>query len=78
MARNEQLIRQHKILQILERVRYGKTLQELQADIVEELGLKSLHTRTLRRDLEAGAAHQGQHPSLLVGKDTLADAFDAQ
>ena len=46
MARNEQLIRQHKILQILERVRYGKTLQELQADIVEELGLKSLHTRT--------------------------------
>ena len=53
MARNEQLIRQHKILQILERVRYGKTLQELQADIVEELGLKSLHTRTLRRDLEA-------------------------
>jgi predicted DNA-binding transcriptional regulator YafY len=53
MARNEQLIRQHKILQILERVRFGKTLQELQTDIVDELGLKSLHTRTLRRDLEA-------------------------
>jgi predicted DNA-binding transcriptional regulator YafY len=53
MARNEQLIRQHKVLQILERVRFGKTLPELQADIVEELGLKSLHTRTLRRDLEA-------------------------
>ena len=53
MARNEQLIRQHKILQILERVRYGKTLQELLADVVEELGITSLHTRTIRRDLEA-------------------------
>ena len=53
MARNEQLIRQHKILQILERVRFGKTLQELREDILEELGLASLHTRTLRRDLEA-------------------------
>jgi predicted DNA-binding transcriptional regulator YafY len=53
MARNEQLIRQHKILQVLERVRFGKTLQELQADIMDELGLSSLHIRTLRRDLEA-------------------------
>ncbi len=53
MARNEQLIRQHKILQILERVRFGKTLSELREDIVDELGLSSIHTRTLRRDLEA-------------------------
>ena len=53
MARNEQLIRQHKILQILERVRYGKTLNELLSDIKEELGISSLHTRTIRRDLEA-------------------------
>ena len=53
MARNEQLIRQHKILQILERVRFGKTLNELKEDILDELGLTSLHTRTLRRDLEA-------------------------
>ncbi len=53
MARNEQLIRQHKILQILEGVRFGRTLNELQQDIVDELGLSSLHTRTLRRDLEA-------------------------
>lgn len=53
MARNEQLIRQHKILQILERVRYGRTLQEIQEDLVEELGLSSLHQRTVRRDLEA-------------------------
>ncbi|MEE2639747.1 MAG: WYL domain-containing protein [Planctomycetota bacterium] len=53
MARNEQLIRQHKILQILERVRYGKTLEEIRDDLVDELGLKSLHTRSVRRDLEA-------------------------
>ena len=53
MARNEQLIRQHKILQILERVRFGKTLGELQDEIVDELGLTSLHERTIRRDLEA-------------------------
>ncbi|MCA9106380.1 MAG: WYL domain-containing protein [Planctomycetales bacterium] len=53
MARNEQLIRQHKILQVLERVRYGKTLEELRDDLVEELGLTSLHTRSVRRDLEA-------------------------
>jgi len=53
MARNEQLIRQHKILQILERVRYGKTLKELSDDLVEELGLASIHQRTIRRDLEA-------------------------
>lgn len=53
MARNEQLIRQHKVLQILERVRYGKTLDEIRDDLVDELGLKSLHTRSVRRDLEA-------------------------
>ena len=53
MARNEQLIRQHKILQILERVRFGKTITELRDDIVEELGLTSIHTRTLKRDLAA-------------------------
>ncbi len=53
MARNEQLIRQHKILQILERVRFGKTIEELVQDCVDELGLTSLHPRTVRRDLEA-------------------------
>lgn len=53
MARNEQLVRQHKILQILERYRFGRSLEELRDDLVEELGLSSLHTRTLRRDLEA-------------------------
>ncbi|MEM8680735.1 MAG: WYL domain-containing protein, partial [Planctomycetota bacterium] len=49
----EQLIRQHRLLQILERTRYGRTLSELRDDIVDELGLTSLHTRSIRRDLEA-------------------------
>ena len=53
MARNEQLIRQHRILQILERYRFGRTLGEIRDDVVDELGLSSLHTRSVRRDLEA-------------------------
>jgi len=53
MARNEQLIRQHKILQILERYRFGRTLNEIRDELVEELGLSSLHPRSVRRDLEA-------------------------
>ena len=57
MPRNEQLIRQHRLLQILERSRFGRTLDELRDDLVEELGLTSLHTRSVRRDLNAlGAA----------------------
>ena len=53
MARNEQLIRQHKLLQLLESRRYGATLKELRDDLVESLGLSSLNARTVRRDLEA-------------------------
>jgi predicted DNA-binding transcriptional regulator YafY len=53
MARNEQLIRQHKILEILERYRFGRLLEEIRDDLVAELGLTSLHTRSVRRDLEA-------------------------
>lgn len=53
MARNEQLIRQHRILQILERSRFGKTLEEVRDDLVEELGLSGLSTRSVRRDLDA-------------------------
>lgn len=53
MARNEQLIRQHRILQILERSRFGRTLAEIRDDLVDELGLSSLHQRSVRRDLEA-------------------------
>jgi predicted DNA-binding transcriptional regulator YafY len=53
MARNEQLIRQHRLLQILERNRFGRTIEELLKELVAELGLPSLHPRTVRRDLEA-------------------------
>ena len=53
MARNEQLVRQHKLLQILERYRFGRTLSEIRDDLVSELGLSSLHERSVRRDIEA-------------------------
>ncbi len=53
MARNEQLIRQHKLLQLLEFSRFGRTLEELRADLVADLGLSALHERTVRRDIEA-------------------------
>ncbi len=53
MARNEQLIRQHKLLQLLEYSRFGRTLEELRADLVADLGLTNLHERTVRRDVEA-------------------------
>ncbi len=53
MARNEQLVRQLKVLQLLEVSRYGKKLEELRDELVEDLGLTSLSDRTVRRDLEA-------------------------
>ena len=53
MARNEQLIRQHKLLQLLEVSRFGRTLEELRGDLVLDLGLTKLHERTVRRDVEA-------------------------
>lgn len=53
MARNEQLIRQHKLLQLLEFSRFGRTLEELRGDLVADLGLSALHERTVRRDIEA-------------------------
>jgi predicted DNA-binding transcriptional regulator YafY len=53
MARNEQLIRQHKLLQMLEQSRYGRSLAELRDELVDTLGLSTLSERTVRRDLEA-------------------------
>lgn len=53
MARNEQLIRQHKLLQLLETARYGKSLDQLTRELVDVLGLAGLSGRTVRRDLEA-------------------------
>ena len=52
MARNEQLIRQHKLIQLLELSRFGRTLEELRNDLVLDLGLTTLHERTVRRDIE--------------------------
>lgn len=53
MARNEQLIRQHRILQLLERSRFGWTVNELRDELVSGMGLSSLHVRTVDRDLDA-------------------------
>jgi predicted DNA-binding transcriptional regulator YafY len=53
MARNEQLIRQHKVMQLLEASRYGRTLEELRDELVKDLGLTNLHERTVRRDIDA-------------------------
>lgn len=53
MARNEQLIRQLKLLQLLESSRYGLKLEELRQDLVQDMGLSKLSDRTVRRDLEA-------------------------
>ena len=53
MARNEQLIRQHKLLQLLEISRFGRTLDELRNELIQDLGLSTLHERTVRRDVEA-------------------------
>lgn len=53
MARGEQLIRQHRILQILEGSRFGLTLREIRDELVENLGLANLSQRTVRRDIEA-------------------------
>lgn len=68
MARNEQLIRQHKILQILERRRFGATLEDIRDSVVEELGLTSLHVRSVRRDLEALQA-----AGMDIGTDEIAE-----
>jgi predicted DNA-binding transcriptional regulator YafY len=53
MSRNEQLVRQHKLLQVLEQTRIGFTMEELRSEMARELGLATLHLRTVKRDLEA-------------------------
>lgn len=70
MSRNAQLIRQHKLLQLLERTRAGQTLEELQADMAKELALKSLHLRTVKRDLDAllAAGFDIEHQGLQRGR----------
>jgi predicted DNA-binding transcriptional regulator YafY len=70
VARNEQLIRQHKLLQLLEDSRFGRTLDELRGDLILDLGLSTLHTRTVRRDVEAlqGAGYDIQNEVLERGR----------
>jgi predicted DNA-binding transcriptional regulator YafY len=51
----------------MERYRFGRTLEEIRQELVDELGLTSLHQRTVRRDLEALQA---------AGIDV--DAYDTQ
>ncbi len=70
MARNEQLIRQHKLLQLLEISRFGRTLPELRDELVADLGLSTLHERTVRRDLEAlqAAGFDIQHDNVERGR----------
>lgn len=53
MARNAQLIRQHRILQILERLRFGCTVKEMRDELLADLGLGTLHWRSVHRDLVA-------------------------
>ncbi|MGL4465750.1 MAG: helix-turn-helix transcriptional regulator [Planctomycetia bacterium] len=53
MARNEQIVRQHRLLQVLEASRLGLSLDELTNRLVDDLGLGKLSPRTVRRDLEA-------------------------
>jgi len=53
VARNEQLIRQLTLYNILEASRYGMAIDEMRDKLVETLGLSSLSTRTVRRDLAA-------------------------
>ena len=70
MARNEQLIRQHKLLQLLEMSRFGRTLDELRTELIADLGLTTLHERTVRRDMEAlqAAGFDIQNEQLERGK----------
>ncbi len=53
MARGEQLIRQHRILRLLAESRQGLSLDQLCSDLIQQLGLTTLSTRTVRRDIEA-------------------------
>lgn len=51
-ARGKQTARQFKILQLLENSRFGLSTRELRDEVVEQLGLSSLHEKTVKRDIE--------------------------
>ena len=50
--RGKQTARQFKVLQLLENSRFGLTTRELRDDVVDQLGLSSLHEKTIKRDIE--------------------------
>jgi predicted DNA-binding transcriptional regulator YafY len=50
--RGKQTARQFKVLQLLEDSRFGMTTRELRDEVVQELGLNSLHEKTIRRDVQ--------------------------
>ncbi len=52
MQRGKQTARQFKILELLENSRFGMTTREIRDEVVESLGLSSLHEKTIKRDLE--------------------------
>jgi predicted DNA-binding transcriptional regulator YafY len=51
-ARGKQTARQFKVLQLLENSRFGLSTRELRNVVVDELGLSSLHEKTIKRDIE--------------------------
>ena len=52
MQRGKQTARQFKVLELLENSRFGMTTREIRDEVVESLGLSSLHEKTIKRDLE--------------------------
>ena len=52
MQRGKQTARQFKVLELLENSRFGLTTREIRDDVIDALGLSSLHEKTVKRDLE--------------------------
>ena len=52
MQRGKQTARQFKVLELLENSRFGLTTREIRDQVIESLGLSSLHEKTIKRDLE--------------------------
>jgi len=52
MQRGRQTARQFKVLELLENSRFGMTTREIREEVIEVLGLSSLHEKTIKRDIE--------------------------
>ena len=55
--RYEQVGRAFKVLEILQASRFGRTIEEIRDEIVEHLGLSSLSTKSIDRDLKFWQAY---------------------